>query len=458
MIIEHIKELFKLERHLLGEGYDKALQYIHGFVPLDIINVPSGTQFETWEVPQEWIVKEAWVKFNGEKIIDYQKNPLSLMVGSMPFKGTVNRDELKAHLYWSDDRPKAFSYVTQLYGHTKDSWGFSLPKERITRKATKEECEGGVCYPEFGVKAVVEGQEDKAQYIDLLPEGEYEVFIDAEFKPGVMKIGVHTIPGKSDREILLFAHLDHAWQANDNLSAVAALMDMAEELKARGYEHTIKLVFCPETIGSIAYAFGQDISKVDFMMALDIVGNDHTLLIQKAFDRFNRLNYVVHLALQDEAISSRKGEFRYELGSDEYVFNDPLIGIPGVFISRNPYPEYHTSEDTPDIIKEEKVKETQSFILKTIDIYEKDFIPERKFKGPLRRSKYDLQTPYQMINRGLDYLVYDIDGKKYLSEILLPLEIGFDWGYKFISKLEENNEIIRVNTGKGPVKKTRGKK
>jgi len=80
---KHIEELFKFNRCLLGEGYNKALDYIKNTIGLDVIKIPSGTELGTWTVPDEWIVKDAWVKFKGKKIIDYKKNPLSLAIVSL---------------------------------------------------------------------------------------------------------------------------------------------------------------------------------------------------------------------------------------------------------------------------------------------------------------------------------------------------------------------------------------
>jgi len=254
-----------------------------------------------------------------------------------------------------------------------------------------------------------------------------------------MKIGVHTIKG-NDREILLFAHLDHPFQANDNLSGVACLVDLAKKLKC---EHTIKIIFCPETIGSVAYAFTQDISKVDFVIAVDAIGNDNTLLLQKAFDRKDRLNYAARAAMSNQGASYRLGNFRYLIGSDEYVFNDPKFGIPGIMLSRYPYKEYHTSADTPDIVNVKKLKEVQDIIIKTIEIMEKDFIPVRKFKGPLMRARYDVQTPHKLLNRDMDYLIYDIDGKTYLSELVEGLGMGFDYAHDLLVKLEKAGLIAR---------------
>ena len=415
---ELINALYPMNACLLGEGYDSRLEYIKHLINLDVIEFPSGTKLETWTVPEEWIVRDAWVKFNGEKIIDYSKNPLSLIVGSLPVNKTMKLEELKSHLQYSETFPKATPYGYKFYD--KD-WGFCLPQ---------------------------------IQYMHL-EEGEYEVFVDTEYKSGVMKLGVHTIPGKSDREILLFAHLDHPFQANDNLSGVACLVDLARKIKC---DHTIKIILCPETIGSTAYALTQDISKVDFVIAVDICGNDNTLMLNKTYDREHNLNRVAHLAIQGTGDGYRKTEFRAVIGSDESVFNDPLIGIPGLMLSRHPYNEYHTSDDKPDIINYDMIEQTQKIILAIIDIWEKDYIPKREFKGLLMRSAYGFQTSNKQLNLAYDYFFYAMDGKKSLVELCSDLGMHFQTTYDILEKLINDKKVSRVTPVQAPQRKIARKK
>ena len=425
-MIETIKNLYPLNRCLLGEGYDTALAYLKELLDWEIIEIPSGTKLQTWVVPDEWVIRDAYLKHGNKKILDYKKEPLSLMVGSCAVNKKVPSKELLEHLYIlnpnmvkisdcpdcdkkdEDVRPYEFTY------YEKD-WGFCLSKAEWEKyqKAFK----------------------DKRK--------KFEVFIDAEHKPGVMKIAVHTIPGKTDREVLLFAHLDHPYQANDNLSGVACLVDLAGKIK--NFDHTIKIVICPETIGSIAYAVTQDISKVDFMIALDAVGNNNTLLVQRSFDKGDKINNAAHLALTGMGISHRKGEFRFLIGSDEYVFNDPAIGIPGIMVSRYPYPEYHSCADKPEIIEKDKLEETQQFVLKTIEIMERDCVPKKKIKGPLFRSRFGVQTPSKQFNRNLDYLIYLIDGKRTLIELCCMSGVGFDYAYDLFSKMQDEDLLTNLS-------------
>lgn len=402
-----LEQLFKMDRQLLGAGYDNALEYLNHLIGLEVIEVPSGTRLGTWTVPDEWVAKEAWVKYKGKKILDFSKNPLSLMVYSTPIKKTVTKEELLKHLYSHDGLKDATPYVFQFYDR---DWGFCIPEEK------KEK----------------------------LKDGDYEVFIDTETKPGILKLGVHTIPGKSEREILVFAHLDHPHQANDNLSGVVCLLDLAKKLRP---EHTVKLVFCPETIGSQAYAYTQDLSKVDFAIAVDVCGNDADVLFQKAFDEEARLNRVVHCALQVASRPYRKGKFRTSIGSDETVFNDPIIGIPGIMLSRWPYPEYHSDQDTPEKIDYKRIEEMADLIVTIVDIYERDFIPVRLFKGPLMRSRYKIQSPVKRVNLIYDYFFYMMDGKKSLAELCADLEINFEDFYQLCEKLTNDSQLLRVVAG-----------
>lgn len=405
---ELLEKLFPINATLLGEGYDKRLEIINETLPLEVFEFPSGSEYGTWTVPDEWIVREAWVKYKGKKILDFAKKPLSLYTYSAPFKGTVTLEELKEHLVSNPDKPNTTTYMFPFYDKV---WGFSLPETAKNK----------------------------------LKDGKYEVFIDTEFKPGKLKIGVHTIKGESEREILLFAHLDHPYQANDNLSGVVALVDLAKRLHVK---HTVKIVLCPETIGSQVYVHEFDISKVDAVISVDICGNEAPILIQQTYDPNHHFNKVCHAALQLAGKPYRKGRFRTSIGSDEYPFNDPQVNIPAVLISTWNYPEYHTSDDTPEKISYDKIAETQNMIQSIIEIYENDYVPEKLVKGPLMRTKFGIQSGSKQVNLNLDYLWYDIDGKKSLVELSATFEISFEYVRDLFDKLLEAKAIRRLDVGK----------
>ena len=443
MIKQIISDLYKLDRKIMGEGYNQALEYINNIIPLKIYDFPTGIEVGTWKVPQEWIAKEAWVKFRGKKIIDLKNNPLHLLGYSLPFQGKVKLEELKKHFWISDERPDAIPYECRFY---ERNWGFCVSKNWLFEKPL---CENGVCHPELKSidpeigKVKIEGQKEELKC--KLKEGEYEIFIDTEFRDGIMKVGEHIIKGSSDREIIIAVHLDHPYQANDNLSAVAMAIDLAGKLKCN---HTIKIIFCPETIGSIVYALTQDLSKVDFMIGAECVGGREEIYIKKSFDERNLINYWLHLAVAGKGIDNKRGQFRTMLGGEEYVFSDPQLGIPSILITRfltkhdSPYPEYHTSDDTPDIIKEGQIEKVEQVIMNLIDIAEKDFVPIKGFRGPLFRSRFGVQIPNKQYCRQMDYLFYLIDGQRSLAQIVSELGLNFQYTYELCKKLQAENLLL----------------
>ena len=78
------------------------------------------------------------------------------------------------------------------------------------------------------------------------------------------------------------------------------------------------------------------------------------------------------------------------------------------------------------------------------------------------RSKFDVQSPVKNINTQIDYLIYNTDGKKYLSEIVDGCEMNWKFSYELMQKLIKE-KLIDVqhcsnNTCQGVVKKTSRKK
>lgn len=146
----------------------------------------------------------------------------------------------------------------------------------------------------------------------------------------------------------------------------------------------------------------------------------------------------------------RKGLFRSVIGSDEYIFNDPVVGIPSIMLSRYPYKEYHTDADKPEIINYEMIKKTGDVILKIIEIYEKDYIPKRLYKGPLMRSRYGIQTANPQLNLSFDYFFYAIDGKRSLAELCCDYGLNFEYTYEILEKMKADGfiEICSIDSGK----------
>jgi len=70
------KVLFPINRSITGDGVRETLNILKKVNPLlKIKKIPSGTKIFNWTVPEEWNVKDAWIKDSkNKKIIDFKKN------------------------------------------------------------------------------------------------------------------------------------------------------------------------------------------------------------------------------------------------------------------------------------------------------------------------------------------------------------------------------------------------
>ena len=162
-------QLWPINRSITGVGVRQTLEMIKVHVPeLTIKSITTGTQAFDWTIPQEWIVRDAWIITpDGKKICNFSENNLHLLGYSVAVNKVVSKEELDAHLYSRPDLPDAIPYVTSYY---KPRWGF--------------------CMSEY------ERQN--------LPDGDYQVFIDSDHFDGQLDYGEIFFRGETEEEILKF--------------------------------------------------------------------------------------------------------------------------------------------------------------------------------------------------------------------------------------------------------------
>ena len=75
------RDLWPINRSITGEGVRETLKHIQKHLPeLKIHRIASGKKVFDWTIPDEWSVKDAWIKTpSGEKICDFKKNNLHLL-------------------------------------------------------------------------------------------------------------------------------------------------------------------------------------------------------------------------------------------------------------------------------------------------------------------------------------------------------------------------------------------
>ena len=108
-----VTDLFPICRSITGNGLRETLARIQKHVPVDIHEVPSGTRVFDWVIPQEWNIRQAWVKDpSGKKIIDFQESNLHVLNYSTPVQAKLQLKELKEHLHSSPEHPDWVPYRT----------------------------------------------------------------------------------------------------------------------------------------------------------------------------------------------------------------------------------------------------------------------------------------------------------------------------------------------------------
>ncbi|MDR2156986.1 MAG: DUF4910 domain-containing protein, partial [Clostridiales Family XIII bacterium] len=203
--------------------------------------------------------------------------------------------------------------------------------------------------------------------------------VKAHRKPSTFENVTARIPGETEEEVLLIAHLCHPrGSANDNLSGVAAALEAARALKqaiAGGLlpvpKRSIRILLVPEYLGSYAYVSQTDRRGKEQAVGgldLDMVGssqNNHNGPLSicdtpgAAPSFVTALAWAIHKTLQDdECITSKHGFVPlftgcftgFRGGSDHAVFSDPVLRTPTPMLGQEPDFLYHTSGDLPETL------------------------------------------------------------------------------------------------------------
>ena len=412
-MIELIDRLWFKRRDLVSDGFDESLEYISHIIPIRVHKIPTGTKCWTWKIPEKWSIKEGYIEdLQGNRVLDLKDHPLHVLSYSMSVNTIVTRKELMKHLYTNPERPNAIPYEFKYY---ERDWGFCIQHNKLK-----------------------EFTDDK-----------YKVFIDSKFEKGTLKVGDCFIRGRVDKIIILVAHLCHPAMVDDDLTGVAVMVDIAKELIKRNNYYSYKLLFLPETIGSIAYLSQNEelITKIKYGIFLEMLGNHNIHSFQRTRQNNTRLDRITRYVMKRKLSNFREDGFRKIVGNDEIVFNGPGVNIPMVSISRFPYPEYHTSDDNPSIISEKNLIISKNLILEILNILEHDYVPKRKFKGPIFLSGYDLWIDWRKnkkLNENIEQIMLRLEGDKSIFDITEELDMEFNDVLNYVNKFLNKELVTKI--------------
>lgn len=423
-MLELIEELWFLKRDLLSDGFDQALERIATEANLAatqasaspgmlIHEYPTGEPCWTWTVPEKWTCTEAYLEtLDGRRLLDYADHPLHVVSYSLPFEGIVTREELFGHLHVHPRLPQAIPFVFKYY---ERDWGLCL--SQVLR--------------------------------DQLRDDFYRVVIRSHYEPSTLKVGELVIPGQSEQCFMLVAHLCHPAMVNDDLTGVVVGLDVARRLLAGPQPHyTYRLLVLPETIGSVAYLSHHEHLIPDMAggLFLEMLGNDHPHALQASFMPSSQADRCLSSALAGLDQAAYSAAYRKVIQNDERQFNAPGVRVPMLSLSRVersdsptwPYPEYHSSLDTPAIISASRLEQSRDMILGLLQAWENNYYVINRFKGEIFCSGYGIWIDYKRNPQGhqrLFEIMDRCDGTRSVADIAIELEIDFQAVWEVVSLL-----------------------
>lgn len=411
-LYDNASHIFAWPRSITGGGVRQTLDWIGTQVDgLKVTELPTGTKCFDWTVPDEWNLECAWIEGpSGGRVVDTADTNLHVLGYSVPVDQVLSRTELDEHLFSLPDMPDAVPYVTSYY---RERWGFCVSQNQR----------------------------------DAMPDGDYRAVVKATRAPGSLSLAQIVIPGLLEDEIVISTYTCHPSMANNETSGIVVATMIArwlQSLPSRRY--TYRIVFCPETIGSIAflslrYAELNDRIRAGFVLTMlgddrghtcTLTPRENTLADRVATHVINRLSD--HPTIRDHV----------RRASDERQYCAPGIDWPVVSLMRvGTYPEYHTSADDLDLISPAGLVGGFDYARHCIAALEQNVTPKWKVQCEPHLSKYGLRGtlggPRKLPNEELlvSHLLAFADGKRDLLSIAEEVGIPIWEAAQIFQKLHD---------------------
>jgi aminopeptidase-like protein len=414
------EKLYPINRSLTGDGVRETLNILKKEIPgLKIKEVPTGIVCFDWSIPKEWNVQEAYiVDPDGNKICDFSKNNLHLVGYSVSVDLVMSLEELNKHLYSLPEQPEAIPYVTSYY---EENWGFCI------------------------------SQNDR----NSLKSGGYKVYIDSILGHGSLSYGELIIKGNTSEEIFFSTYVCHPSMGNNELSGpvvVTYLAKYIQSIKNRRYSY--RIVFIPETIGSIMYlSKNLGIMKKNIVSGFNVscVGDDdsYSYLPSRYGDT---LSDKVAVHILKNLVKNFKRYSYLDRGSDERQYCSPGVDLPVCSIMRTKYGEYeqyHTSLDDLNFISDKGLEGAYKVYIEIIKALEANYLYEVFIKCEPQMGKRGLYPTLSIkgehndVDTMMNFMAY-ADGSNDLIEIANIIKVPIWNLYDMVNKLLRHGLIEKV--------------
>ena len=415
--LHHVAAISQYHRIQASPGYRAAAGYVAeqleaAGLDVRVLSYPAtdGARYWTMDAWQEWDCGEATLHLlqdDGppELLCDYRSLPTSLIQRSVSFDG-----EVKVVLLEDGTRPEHYGAVDvlgklvlsdgdpdQVYDLAVAQRGalgilcdrlepaapgrskLDLPDVRRYTSfwwvAEQKKCFGFVLTPRQGerLRKLLKGRPSASSPSSSL---RVRAHVVSRFYDGAMEVVEARLPGETDQEVIIVAHLCHPRpSAHDNASGSAAALEAASGLRRlidqgalAAPQRSIRFLWVPEMSGTYAYLSEHeaDIPNLIAGLNLDMVGADQRqidcifmlerppeALASFAPDLLERLREELFDDVTDLASNRRFPLFRHGVtsftgGSDHFILSDPTVGVPTPMLIQWPDRYWHTSADTVD--------------------------------------------------------------------------------------------------------------
>jgi aminopeptidase-like protein len=424
---ELIKDLCTFATGVVADDNAALFARIARELPLDLFRFRSGDNHNGWLVPDNWRVRRAKLFRDGREVFDGKKHTLGVGRYSKSFTGKMDWDELALHLVSNPAQPEAYMFHCMWQYRPWDAdWALCVP-HRV--------------------------------YKSLGP-GSYRVELDTEYAPGEMLVAHHHKAGRSDQIIVFNSNTCHPHMANDGFAGTAVLIRLFQWLAKQDTHYSYRLVLGPEHLGSVFYLRDLPRAEVDRMVCgvfEEMPGTSGAVKATSTFRGGHKIdlafaNSLKHYSKRHALVPWRKGA-----GNDETVWEAPGYEVPFVELTRcedqfAPYPEYHSSLDTPDLMIPGQLDEMLEVLKKVVFALENDATVERCFDGLicLSNPQYDLymERPDPTITKDLaanaekwghllDCLFRYMDGSMTILEIAERHDLPFEPLHAYLRRFED---------------------
>lgn len=333
-----MRDLYPICRSITGDGVRQTLARLKEEIPLEVREVPSGTQVFDWTVPREWNIRDAYVKNSrGERVIDFRRHNLHIVSYSVPVRARMSLAQLRPHLHTLPDQPDLIPYRTSYY---KEAWGFCLPHRQL----------------------------------EQMPEDDYEVCIDSTLRDGHLTYGEYLLKGASAQEVLVSCHVCHPSLCNDNLSGVAVATYLAKHLAQVPRRYSYRFLFIPGTIGSITWlSLNEDRARaIAHGLVLTCIGDRGNFTYKKSRRGDAEIDLAMRHILKHSGRDWRTVEFS-PYGYDERQYCSPGFNLPVGCLMRShhgEFPQYHTSADDLGFVDPQALADSFATILSLFEVLE----------------------------------------------------------------------------------------